>query len=842
MRLLQLSTASDEILDLHPNVTVVSGLDSDGRRLLVDTVLGLSRASAVGSTGLLEAHGVLFDLSDQMIGVLDVAADDLHPVVRAPDLPTVRNDPRSRERISAERAVVEIDERWVTAAEEQRSVQAAHDDAAAVLDLARRNATEADAGAGERIRLIDELTAVLDHVDERRRQLLEEQAALGPEADTAQARRLEVEAATVEVRTRGQEAAILCSELAGRLDEARIALDPEAVAGADAAEQELAAVEAEVEAERAADRANSDAGPEDEEPPTEHLARVQAQIEDLEKRLLAFVPAEGLPVADPLARLRARLDGELVPSPAALELADQLAVLEADLAATAGVGTTSAGVAAGRARLDEARHALTEAEQAVRNPELDREVVERLELAHADVLEALEKADGRFAGGRAQRRVAAARGAEQGLLDELGFGSYSDYMMGYSLLNVDPEKEAVLDAARSELSAAEDDWRLLEAEMEAELARAGRMERRRLLLDDARALLGRSVRAAQAVDELRALRVAASVPPELVDELQRSLDDAGVAVAGEDLSRDELMLLAEAWLAEADKSDHREGELRSELAALSEERLDALAAVEAEEARRAALGGPLPEEERWARVCAAREASEVAEARLRRHLEAEAVVGALTAELLAASDAERTAAGAASEADAAVAAARDRASQLAADAVRIAEELDAMNRTEIDANQHLQSLSDHEHSTPEELAKELADAEAAFAVADDRLHAASAAVRAIVLERNEAQALAASFSDTAAPVDDGSLAEEIEWYLLARLAAQRAVCLGGSLPLLLDGALDGLDEQQLAHVLGRLERMADAVQVIVVSDDPKAAAWANAAGQERAAVVQPQAV
>ena len=46
MRLLQLSTASDEILDLHPNVTVVSGLGPDGRRRLVDTVLGLSRASA----------------------------------------------------------------------------------------------------------------------------------------------------------------------------------------------------------------------------------------------------------------------------------------------------------------------------------------------------------------------------------------------------------------------------------------------------------------------------------------------------------------------------------------------------------------------------------------------------------------------------------------------------------------------------------------------------------------------------------------------------------------------------------------------------------------------------
>ena len=62
------------------------------------------------------------------------------------------------------------------------------------------------------------------------------------------------------------------------------------------------------------------------------------------------------------------------------------------------------------------------------------------------------------------------------------------------------------------------------------------------------------------------------------------------------------------------------------------------------------------------------------------------------------------------------------------------------------------------------------------------------------------------------------------------------MCLGGSLPLLLDDALGGLDEDQLVHVLGRLERMADAVQVIVVSDDPRAASWAVAAGQDRAAV------
>jgi hypothetical protein len=839
MRLLQLTTASNQMLDLHPNVTVVTDLGPDDRRLLVDAVRGLARGSSLGGSGLLEAHGVLFDLTDEMLGLLDVAADELQPIVSRLDLPTVRNDPRARERLIAERALGEIEQRLAAASEERGRLQAARDDASIALERARRDATELDVGAAERIRLIDDLTRQLDHVDERRRQLLEEQAARGPEAEAAQARLAEVDAATADVLTARHEAALRCSELAGRLDEARLPLDPGALALADAAAAELARVEAEVEAERAAERASGDAEPDDDEPAAERLARVQAQIEDVEKRLLAFAPSDGLGVAEALGRLTARLDGDLVPSAAALELADQLASVESDLAATAGVGTTSASLAAARARLDAARIALTEAEQSARGPDLDRALVERLELAHADVLEAIERADGRFSGGRAQRRVEAARAAEQVLLDELGFGSYADYMMGYSLLHVDPTKEAALDRARSELTNAEDEWRTLEAEMEAELARAARMERRRVLLDDAQALLGRSVPVGAAVDELRALRVPADIPPHLVDDLQQSLDGAGVAVAGEELSRDELMLLAEAWLAEADGSVGREQELRDELAALSEERAAALAAVEAEEERRTASGGALPEEQRQARVATAREAAALAEVRRRRHLDAEAVVAALTAELAAASDADRVAAGAAAEAERAVTDARERADALRSDVVWIGEELRALDVTESETHEHLQSLTAHEQSTPEELAREVAEAQASYTLADHRLQVASAAVEAIALERREVQERIGALQGDTAP-DGGSMAEEVEWYLLARLAAQRAVCLAGSVPLLLDGALDGLDEVELAHVLGRLERMADAVQVIVVSDDPVAASWAESAGQERAAVIQPQ--
>ncbi len=841
MRLLQLSTGSGEMLDLHPNVTVVAGLDSAGRRVLVDTIQDLARGRASGAAGLLEAHGVLFDLSNEMLELLDVVADGLQPVVAAADLPTRSREPRGHDRVEAERVLAELEERLATATEDHDRRQRAVADAAGALERARRDAGEAEGGAPERIRSIDDLTRQLDAAQERRRRLLDDRAARGPEAQAAAARRAEVEESTTEVRTRHQQAAIHCSELAAQLDQARHALDPDAVATAAAAAEQLARVEAEVAEERAAAARPSEEDVAGGEPPEDRLARVQDEIDALEKRLAAFGPTEVSDVANALDHLRARQDGELVPSAEAQMLAEQLAELEADLVATSGVGATSGGLAEARARLDDARHALLEAEQAARNPELDRAAVDRLELAHADVLDALEKAEGRFGGGRAQRRVESARAAEQAILDDLGFGSYSDYMMGYSLLHVDPEQEAALDAARTELAAAEDAWSLLQAQTEAELARAERMERRRLLLEEATVLLGRPVPTGEVVAELRAHRVPAVVPPELLDTLQRVLDEAGMAVGDEALDREDLIVLAEAWLEEATSAVGREQDVRRDLMALTAERDEAVAVIEAA-ARAAAAGDPSVEEEREARLHAARAALHAAEARQQAHLQAEAAVGSLGDQLAAAAEAERRAADDAAGAEAAVADAIAEADRLAADLVRMDQELEELERFERESNEHLQSLTERESATPEELAHEVARAEAAVAALEQELQATVAARAALEHERRGAQQLVDSLPDLREPPEEGSAAEEIEWYLLARLAAQRAVSLGGSLPILLDDALAGLDEDELGHVLGRLERMADAVQVIIVTDDPQASSWALVTGEDRAALVRPQPV
>ena len=112
-------------------------------------------------------------------------------------------------------------------------------------------------------------------------------------------------------------------------------------------------------------------------------------------------------------------------------------------------------------------------------------------------------------------------------------------------------------------------------------------------------------------------------------------------------------------------------------------------------------------------------------------------------------------------------------------------------------------------------------------------------------ERDELQAAVESLRESVGGAADEpavSVADEIEWYLLARLATQRSVSLGGSLPLLLDDALEGVSHADLHHVLERLERMTEAVQVVVVSEDPMVWAWADLAGPDRAAVVRPGAV
>ena len=153
---------------------------------------------------------------------------------------------------------------------------------------------------------------------------------------------------------------------------------------------------------------------------------------------------------------------------------------EAALAGEQSIEETSGSVlAAARRRLDAARAAVFEAERAVRVPEIDRLDIEALENAHEAVLVAQDRADKRFGGDRA--RTEADRGAGDGTGDPRPHRLRHVRVVhdGY----VDPTRRhrarGPARERRAELAAAEDALAALEEGVDAELALAALVARRR---------------------------------------------------------------------------------------------------------------------------------------------------------------------------------------------------------------------------------------------------------------------------------------------------------------------------------------------------------------------------
>ncbi|MEO7571528.1 MAG: hypothetical protein ABIX10_03760, partial [Acidimicrobiales bacterium] len=328
------------------------------------------------------------------------------------------------------------------------------------------------------------------------------------------------------------------------------------------------------------------------------------------------------------------------------------------------------------------------------------------------------------------------------------------------------------------------------------------------------------------------------------DGLRQALESVGVGLGDEALDHDDLLLIGEAWLAEAAAAVEREAQIRHELGGLREERDDAQADLEAAESL-AAVPDPVPSEAaRAARLAEATRWARQAEERRRAHEKAERTMRSLSDELAAATEEERLAADAAAGAGEAVAGAVGHAEGLLDELRRLDEQLNQARHDESACEERLRSSSNADGAPPIEASiAATAQAEAVAASTEAVAERAAQALQAAEVQRQEAASACEALRRAPGAIDeDLSVAEEIEWYLLARLAAQRSASLAGSLPLVLDDALGGLDEDDLGRVLGRLERMSEAVQIIVVSDDPRSQAWVELAGPDRAAVVSPQPI
>jgi chromosome segregation protein len=858
MRVLKLEDESFE-LELHPAVTVIEGLAPHQRDRIVAALGGLTSGEAPALGGLVEAHGILLDLDDDTVALLELQSD-LDLVVRTADLPGGAETPTERALREAEATLADVQRRVDgvrTEVDGLASARASIEEALAAARQPTPGATPTDVdshpGVAQLRADLERLAAEREHIEQR--------LALAQAAQAEAVQQVTIAQADVEATRQDRRAvAEACMMAAGRLEGARSGRDPFAAAAVEAARERLADLQAELETEEAAEeraravlaqRAEasivSDLGGAD---PRDVIERLEARRPELEAALFALDALDPYPIRAALDALREEAPTEMVPSPAAVALADawaalaeQLAPLESAFAADAVV------LAEARAQLDRARAELFEAEQAVRLPELDRADVDELEAAHATVLEAQDRTDGRFGGARAQKRLELAKEAELLVLDRLGFGTYADFMMGTSILHVDAVTERRLDEARRGLDEAEDAWKELQASVDAELSRAALLDRRRALRDQARALLGRDP--GDDVEwALREHRIGVASTTDRSERMRAALVGAGIALADEDLGDADLIELAEVWLAEEAETGPRLALLREELA-----RVDADLALALQQLRGRGDAGSGedgdrtdPAARRAARLREAQAAVAAAEARRARHMHAEAEIADRQAELEVATAREQAVANdvALAEDRLQLAVAGEEAATAAVGDIEasLANVVFASDAATLD----LQSVEEALRNTAGTSVEEIAELELRLQAEEHESRFAEEELTRAERELAEAaERVELARARIANPHDDAAGSggmttlgniDEIEWYLLARLAAQRAVSFAGSLPLVIDRALDAVGDTDVERLLGRLERMAASVQVIVISDSDAPVRWARSVGDERAIVAR----
>jgi hypothetical protein len=430
-------------------------------------------------------------------------------------------------------------------------------------------------------------------------------------------------------------------------------------------------------------------------------------------------------------------------------------------------------------QLDEARAELAQAQRSVAKPELSADDEVELEKAHEAVLEAEQKASGRMGRKGALKKLAELQKAEQEILDRVGFPTWTAYVMGSSLLNVDPMAEQRVEAAQSGLEAAEVNWATLSEQLENDPDYKELLDRLEAVHLVAFDMLGGDDEG-DIEQRLRDLRVPEEEVPkeDIVEAIVYQLGLVGVELADGSMA-DLVISSAEDWLAGAAGHWERWQEMKQEEANVeqrlkrTQHEIDTVAAqletsVESDEEKQQAL--------------------EVAEAKV--------------AEIL--SDLEQ------------------------------ATELESELTSQLESREALTGAARVSRDMAQgRLDGALAAAEAAIAVHDapdvDSLEAKDAGLYDSL-----------PYADQEAGDEDGSNpgVDVLEFYFLTRLAQLRSVSHAGSVPLVIDDALGNIPGADRVHLLERLDEMAESVQVIYLTDDQEVSSWADSAGLDRAAVVR----
>jgi len=498
----------------------------------------------------------------------------------------------------------------------------------------------------------------------------------------------------------------------------------------------------------------------------ERLDHLGGELADVERRLRPPQDDPAETIREAVAELDAVSDPTPVHPPEARELASELASAAEHLAAV------QDRLAGGRsqlmeltARRDAAYDAFVTAEQWLRTPDLDPAKVAELERIHEEIFD-MDARVSRLSAARLRRRASALRLREQALLAELGFDTWSSYVTGVASPEAEAERQRRYEVAKATYEFAEDELARAAAQPSHDSPELRNAERRVSdLREQAARLLGRSP-GPDPVTELREHTVpAGSLRGSITAAaaaLRLALADGGVSLPS-DCDVTTLRDAADDWLG-------RQAEREQELGRLEVRRRELREAVDAAEAELDRLAA-LPE----------------------------------TVDLDP------------SDPEAAELTGRIHAASVRVDAHRAALERFERLREELaEVGSTLARLTDE----VAEAEREASRCASLLEQASVERHATHERWEAITAEREAARR---SRREAAAETLD---VDAVEWYLLARLAAQRSVSYVGSLPIVIDDAFSGWGTDRLAAVYHRLARMSDVVQVVICSDDPEVAQWA----------------
>ena len=517
MRVLQINPNGSEAsaLDLHPTISVVTGLGPSGRDLVVQAFRAMAQGTDPGCGGLLEAHGVLFDLTAETIGMLDLSARD--GVIVGPD--------------------------------DIAGVGSAASPLAPTFDRAQ----------------IDEFVA-------------ETPVGQHPDLDAARKSRNDAREALAILREAAEKAHTKYDEVETELRRAQAELDVARSSG-----PRLRHVTADV----------VDADADDTEVvSTEDLRAMHAELADLaasleqrgqqiQRGLKELSSIDVRPLNVLLDAIRSPSPVELIPSERAQELADDVKLLEGRVGELErqlddqGMGTTAV-----MARLEACRAEVANAERSMKKPELSPADVEELEAAHEAVLEAEQKASSGLFKGGARKSLEEAVDKQQRILDRIGFPTWTAYVMGASLLSIDPIAEQRLEKARLDLEAAEQHWARITEAIESNPEHRALLNKLEEVYLEAYDLLG-----GEEPEDLETALRTLQVPKrevtteELADALAYQLELLGLPL-GEKPSVDLVVMAADAFVEEAMAITGRIAELRAEQARVDAELADSRARLE----------------------------------------------------------------------------------------------------------------------------------------------------------------------------------------------------------------------------------------------------------------------